>query len=102
MKNKTCGECRYYVCNRHGGCCTFIGDAMCDDDLACDNFEKPTNGDVIRQMSNEELAEFLSTQVICPNCPARTEHCIGNASKVCKKNWLAWLNAPAESEVNNG
>lgn len=58
MNNKTCGECRYYVSNRHGGCCTFIGDAMCDDDCACDNFEKPTVFDTITA-SPEVLAEKL-------------------------------------------
>lgn len=59
MESKTCGECRYYVSNRHGGVCTLISDAMCNDDEACDNFEKPTNGDKIRSMSNEELASLL-------------------------------------------
>ena len=102
MENKTCGECRFFVTNPgHGGCCTFICDAMCDDDRACDSFANPTNGDRIRHMSNEELAEFISVHTICSNCPARTDECLHNASKVCKKKWLKWLNAPAESEREN-
>ena len=97
MSNKMCNECKR--CD--GDLCTYFDNySDRESTIACILFEpkKPTNGDVIRQMSNAELAKFLSTQVICPNCPARTEECIGNASKVCKKNWLAWLNAPAESE----
>lgn len=97
MGNKTCGECRFYNSD-FNLCLHWRYEDINEHSQICNYFKPNTNGDVIRRMSNAELAEFLSTQVICPNCPARTEECIGNASKVCKKNWLAWLNAPAESE----
>lgn len=53
--------------------------------------ETMTNGDCIRSMSNEELAEILKME--CPprvkvdhSCPYSCENC-----------WLNWLNKPAES-----
>ena len=50
-----------------------------------------TNGDRLRAMSNEELAESI---LICPmrldyECPPEIE---------CKQCKLDWLNSPAESE----
>lgn len=99
MKNKTCGECKYLDGERY---CEFLDFEPKPEMGGCANFEpKPTNGDLIRQMSNEELAEFISVHTICSNCPARTDECLHNASKVCKRKWLKWLNAPAESEVDN-
>ena len=109
MSNKTCGECKHCTrddfgiecCDKHGIC------NISEKRKPCFAFEpiepkQPTNGDKIRQMSNEELASFISVHTICSNCPARTEECLHNASKVCKRKWLNWLNAPAESEANNG
>ena len=98
MKNKTCGECRFFVANPgHGGCCTFICDAMCDDDRACDSFANPTNGDRIRQMSNERLACFISSRVECLGGALGLDDCPGDQID-CVKCWGIWLNAPAESE----
>lgn len=56
MENKTCGECQWY--DYHHLLCVVGGDVE-PTDCACDSFIpiKRTNGDVIRQMSNEELAE---------------------------------------------
>lgn len=99
MKNKTCGECKYLDGDRY---CNFLDFEPKPEMGGCANFEpKPTNGDRIRHMSNEELAEFISVHTICSNCPARTDECLHNAIKVCKKKWLKWLNAPAESEREN-
>ena len=108
MKSKTCGECRFFVTNPgHGGCCTFICDAMCDDDRACDSFEKLTNGDRIRQMSNDELMKFKE-MAWCFYCAYHvdgggrfTENCNKPAGKTCADGNKEWLNAPAESEVSD-
>lgn len=94
--NKTCGECKYLSGDRY---CNFLDFEPKPEMGGCANHEpKPTNGDKIRQMSNKELAKFISVYTICSVCPARTDECLHNASKVCKKKWLSWLNAPAESD----
>lgn len=57
LNNRTCGECRYFT--EEGGDCIY----WCNIEAAlepCEQFElpkKPTNGDRIRAMSDEELAE---------------------------------------------
>ena len=45
-----------------------------------------TNGDRFRKLSDEELAEKLSTQTFW-NCPPRDSGCPGG----CRKCWLDWL-----------
>ena len=62
MKNKTCGECKHL--NRDLAFCRACGAKWISvkDVVNCKYFEEitqPTNGDRIRQMSNEELAEML-------------------------------------------
>lgn len=50
-----------------------------------------TNGDCIRSMSNEELAEILKME-----CPPRVK--VGHSCPYsCENCWLNWLNKPAES-----
>ncbi len=91
MNNKTCSDCKSFP--GMGYYCPIIG-RFCDptNESPCEFFEKPkgriaTNGDKIRQMSNEELAEFL--------IDAADDIVNNNRSK---DDVLAWLNAPAESE----
>ena len=102
MSNKTCGECLYF---------DHYGKKQCDLDLhttsedteVCNEFEsrhKLTNGDKIRQMSNEELEEVID----CPygDCIHRYDE---YPCECCKRDWI---NAPdinvgtMESEVDNG
>jgi hypothetical protein len=70
---------------------------------ACHHFEvktPPTNGDVIRQMSNEELVAFFITRDASYCVPdACLEDC--EASKDCEDHWLRWLNAPAEIKAES-
>lgn len=107
MERKTCGDCIFY----HGiyddcGVCTLCEtdetfDKTCDFVYACEKFQPKqpmTNGDKIRQMSNDDLAKIISRS-ICESCIYQDEDCD------CTNHddgILAWLNAPAESEVNNG
>ena len=105
MSNKTCGECRYYVselkrCNMRKIICNIQ-----PTDTGCSCFErkpipKPTNGDVIRQMSNEELAELLTNPpcFVCSKGDAAGECTDTWRKKDCKSAILERLNAPAESE----
>ena len=91
-KGKTCGECKCY--DMHGGCYKIPNTLWIHStNIACIKFEakNPTNGDRIRQMSNEELAEFLD---YCPygDCIHRHDE---YPCKCCKRDYL---NAPAESE----
>lgn len=59
MKNRTCGKCKHYLakmfhCQKH--------DVMAESYQTCEDFEpkhKPTNGDRIRSMSDEELAKLF-------------------------------------------
>lgn len=50
-----------------------------------------TNGDRIRMMTDEELAEKLTWIVpYCGDCPARIDNG-EECAKDCKKAWLKWL-----------
>lgn len=102
MKNKTCGECRHLECAKKIGFCQEMKYPLCPAELpSCANFEQKiiTNGDVIRQMSNEELAEF-NQKLSCEVCGFKNTGCFAPAGKPssCKDGVLAWLNAPAEGE----
>ena len=94
MNNKTCSECRYMLHKDTFEVCTHSMTETSMFDKACKHFAPPTNGDRIRQMSNEELAEFLD---YCPygDCIHRHDE---YPCKCCKRDWL---NAPAESEGEN-
>lgn len=96
---KTCGNCRKFGNVRCGNCK--------ENYPACGAFEsKITNGDKIRQMSNEELATTWSEQAFlfawCYDC---MEYCKDGSTPEnrlkCKNRMLNWLNAPAESEVED-
>lgn len=49
-----------------------------------------TNGDRIRAMTDEELAEYLSEVHYCPT----PSHC--DPTKNCKDCWSEWLRSPVE------
>jgi hypothetical protein len=106
MNNRTCGECQWY--DYHHLLCVVGGDVV-PTDCACDSFIpiKPTNGDKIRQMSNEELVMLLTDEG-CKHCVYRVANSKGftvtcrysDKTRIpdCNAGTLAWLNAPAESE----
>lgn len=62
--------------------------------------EQKTNGDRIRGMSNEELADFLSDITDCGICPLY-DFCRANKYEICCKAMLHWMNSPAEEESEN-
>lgn len=107
MSNKTCGECKHYIAMNR---CIVHGQFVHDDDC-CDYYaSKPkviTNGDVIRQKSNEEWATIWSEQAFlfawCYDCMGYCKD--GNTPEAhakCKKQMLNWLNAPADCVKQNG
>ena len=75
-------------------CSAWNNQTGCQSENPCPISDEPaikTNGDRVRAMSNEELAESI---LICPmrldyECPTEIE---------CKQCKLNWLNSPAESE----
>lgn len=97
---KTCKECKHFFTSDEGKCEDKGQEHWCyADDDACKSFcskQPPTNGDVIRQMSNEALAKTLR---MCRFCAYYGE-CLTDPNKngQCYYGRLAWLNAPAESE----
>lgn len=46
-----------FLCKNY--CCAFCFDMACIRSTRCDNRIKPTNADSIRNMTDEELAEYL-------------------------------------------
>lgn len=96
MKKKTCGECKHFEVDDVAATCEKKR-WICDDDApACKRFEPKvvTNGDKIRQMSNEELAKILR---MCKSCAYYGE-CLTDPNKngQCYYGRLEWLNAPAK------
>jgi hypothetical protein len=107
---KTCGDCSWF--SESGNRCKLHNNQyIFGDRAACKDFkQQPTNGDVIRQMSNAELAKLIVPKVMfCDGCPVKCaekdipklkDNPFGAdiVDDVCKQRVEAWLNAPAESE----
>jgi hypothetical protein len=107
MTNKNCGECRHYNaamfhCEKH--------DAMAEPHNTCDDFAAkapPTNGEKIITGGTKALVKFhlLGT---CDTCTyynkEHTSHndiCLCPPDKTCADGIEEWLNAPAESQLND-
>ena len=101
MKNKTCGDCRYFDkewCAYHRECVVGNDESVTKRCKAFEECQKPTNGDVIRQGGNRDFAEyfvyetgavFASTLIV-----DKTFDTYEEATKATED----YLNAPAESE----
>lgn len=91
MEHDGCRNCKYEHLTEHEEPCN-----RCKQN-ATDLYEPMTNADRIRQMSDEELAEFLdiveqdgiSSQ--CINLP-----CVCCRDKECSNCWKNWLQSEAE------
>jgi hypothetical protein len=76
------------------------------EDPACHHFEEktpPTNGDKIRQMSDEELATAWSNDAFvfawCADCPRYCREYENEETKhKCKQQMLIWLKQEAKDE----
>ena len=110
MERKTCGDCIFY----HGirddaGICALTDEfeQTCDFVYSCKSFSPAppiTNGDKIRTMCNDVLLQYVCL-LPCEICPAKKiKGCnkdTWDGTTKCQQNWLDYLNAPAESEVEN-
>ena len=56
---------------------------------------KQTNGDKIRNMTNEELADFLSVNAFCDCCSIH-DKCDAYQEDSCKNVFIKWLQSKAE------
>ena len=91
-----CDTCRYYLLP--------VEDIPCKECLAAFNRHKGkpnfkpkprTNGDVIRKMTDEELAEWITGMDRDNPCPPdRSCSCLKSN---CMKGWLDWMRREAES-----
>lgn len=60
-----------------------------------------TNADRIRQMSDEELAEWMATKTSCMRCPVDLDACYNfefSGEMSCKEILLDWLKSREEEE----
>jgi hypothetical protein len=101
MTSKTCGECKHCANKKIIATCEHIGIVTGDIPACSSKFEPKTitNGDVIRQMSNEELAVFFE-KGMCHRCIYHGEYSCNPS--FCKIGIKAWLNAPADCVKQNG
>ena len=81
--SRECRDCRYKVIeNQYSWYCSLSGEDIVDPDNSCADWgaEHPTNADIIREKSDEELAVFL-------------ENVFQNGHDGCHPDggWLDWL-----------
>lgn len=57
-----------------------------------DGVKRMTNGDRIRKMDDEELAEFMADYIVCSKCPLFDERGLGaGCNGDCKLGAVEWL-----------
>mgnify|MGYP004540010397 CR=1 FL=1 len=91
MENKGCDTCKY---EHHD-----IQDYPCNEcaHSYIDKYEPKTNADKIRDMSDEELAEFMSENTSCYYCKVQCEDRPNSPTESsCNFRWLEWLQSEAE------
>ena len=102
MKCRNCKHPRWaeeYPGRPFFGWCDEINDSPdMDIERECRCFEPATNAEIIRRMSNEELAKFIATPCQCEVRPKRDgfREC-GN--DLCLQYLLKWLQQPAEEDT---
>jgi hypothetical protein len=102
--SETCGECRNF---KNGKCYAHHVPVPADHSCFWYFSRKQTNGDKIRKMSNEELAELFALCCMCDTCPLKDVECVGDGETArtyahCHDKFNAYLNAPAESGEGRG
>ena len=67
-----------------------------DDEPCCRCDSIQTNADRIRNMSDEELAEFLAYNAYCEECYVKKDDSCCYPDGTCKRKHLEWLQSEAE------
>ena len=67
-----------------------------DDEPCCRCDSRQTNADRIRNMSDEELAEFLAYNAYCEECYVKKDDSCCYPDGTCKQKHLEWLQSEAE------
>lgn len=67
----------------------------------CEDFKAETNADRIRNMTDEELAEWIETIANCDSCQnswslGKCRGGDGTSHAACRLKWLGWLKKEAE------
>ncbi|MBQ5389865.1 MAG: hypothetical protein IIU58_03055 [Clostridia bacterium] len=111
MPNKgCCRECKYADWDADGCTCMIDGFFVCDaSEHTCDQYRpaKPmTNADRIRQMTDEELVEFLmnADANICDFCDMKyPENCLSHSceGEDCKTEILKWLKQEVSEDAGS-
>ena len=92
--DKYCRICHNISCSNHGKSVSFLGDGW-----KCNYIPVPTNADRIRAMSNEELAEFLSSGLKEPcDCCQLAVFEGACTETLCDDAMMKWLQQPVEGE----
>lgn len=69
--------------------CMWIG---LNDEEICTEYVPKTKGDLLRCMTDEELADLLSQTVDCACCPCKaSDDKCDLPDESCKKQWIEWL-----------
>ncbi len=90
----TCKDCVYATQPTTTMRCRNHGINMSDNAVVCNEFKgKPqTNGDRLRSMSNEELADFINSIFYgFHENPGMCDVCDRDSIQNCKDCWLDWL-----------
>ena len=67
-----------------------------DNEPCCRCDSRQTNADRIRNMSDEELAEFLAYNAYCEECYVKKDDYCCYPDGTCKQKHLEWLQSEAE------
>lgn len=99
---RCCRECKYAEWDADGCTCMIDGRSVYNaSDYTCDQYRpaKPlTNGDKIRQMTDEELAKHIMFKCSdCEYCSTCYEY---DTEATCQDGFLKWLRKEAASDEN--
>lgn len=90
-KSDKCPSCKYRIDPGGWAAC----DGCIHDEGLKDRYEPLTNADRIRNMTDEEMADFVATYVHCEDCWL-VDNCVNCGDMTCYDNILSFLHSPVE------
>lgn len=86
------GKCKNCInLDRQGWCEKAVDSPEPNRERECYYFQRMTNADRIRRMSDEELAEWIFEHTDCIACPQNKD-----CDDLCAEHWLEWLKKEVE------